>query len=179
MATKTAFVAPCSNSPDQHLSAYARDLTRWKNNATKYDVKITNNNKVMQLVACIYEAHILEDSVMEKWEESGDRSWTNTVKHFVKEYEVVTRAAERAAQRAGYEYAAAFREDNRPSLENTPCTTAPGPSTEDYDAMKAYVKTLEQDNQELRSVGGRSSETTSLSESHEVATSAIATNTAT
>ena len=45
-----------------------------------------------QLVACIYEADILEDSVMEKWGESGDRSWTNTVKHFVKEYGVVTRA---------------------------------------------------------------------------------------
>ena len=84
MTTKAAFVAPWSNSPDQHISAYARDLTRRKNNATKYDVKITNDNKVTQLVACIYEASILEDSVMEKWEESGDRSWTNTVKRFVK-----------------------------------------------------------------------------------------------
>ena len=50
-----------------------------------------------QLVACIYEADILEDSVMEKWEDSGDRSWTTIVKQFVKEYGVVTRAAERAA----------------------------------------------------------------------------------
>ena len=45
--------------------------------------------------------------------------------------------------------------------------------------MTAYVKALEQDNQELRSMGRRSSETTSLSESHEVAASAIATNKAT
>ena len=42
--------------------------------------------------------------------------------------------------------------------------------------MTAYVKALEQDNQELRSVGGRSSKTTSLSEIHEVAASAVATN---
>ena len=47
-----------------------------------------------QLVACIYKANILEDSVMEKWEESGNISWTNTVKHFAKEYGVVTIAAE-------------------------------------------------------------------------------------
>ena len=132
-----------------------------------------------QLVACTYEADILEDLVMEECEESGDRSWTNTVKHFVKEYGVVTIAAERAAQRAGYESSATFREDDRPPLENAPHTTAPGPSTEDYDTMSAYMKALENDNQELRSVGGRSNETTSLSETHEIAASAIATNTAT
>ena len=45
--------------------------------------------------------------------------------------------------------------------------------------MTAYVKALEQDDQELRSVGGRSSETTSLRETHEVAVSAVATNAAT
>ena len=93
MATKADFVAPWSDSPEQHLNAYARDLTRRQNNATKYAVNITNDNKVTQLVACIYEANILKDLVMEKWEESGDRSWTTTVKHFVKEYRVVTRAA--------------------------------------------------------------------------------------
>ena len=85
MATKADFVAPWSNPPDQHLSAYARDLTRRQSNATKYNIKITGDDKVMQLVVCIYEANILEDSVMEKWEESGDRSWTTTVKEFVKE----------------------------------------------------------------------------------------------
>ena len=179
MATKAAFVAPWSDSPDQHLCAYARDLTRRQNNATKYTVKITDNNMVMQLVACIYEADILEDSVMEKWEESGDRSWTTTVKISVKEYGVVTRATEQAAQRSGYESAAAFSEDDRPPLENSPLTAAPGPYTEGYDAMTAYVKALEQDNQELSSVGGISSETTSLSKTHEVSASTVATNAAT
>ena len=156
-----------------------RHLTRQQNKATKYNVKITDDDKVTQLVACIYKANILEDSVMEKWEESGNRSWTNTVKHLVKEYGVVTRSAERAAQRAGYESAATFREDDRPPLKNSPHTAAPGPSTEDYDAMTACVKALEQDNQELRSVGGIISETKRLIETHEVAASAIATNTAT
>ena len=85
MATKAAFVDPWSDSPYQHLSAYARDLTRRKNNATKYDVKITGDDKVTQLVPFVYEVDILEDSVMEKWEESGKRKWANTVKHFVKE----------------------------------------------------------------------------------------------
>ena len=99
-----------------------------------------------QLVACIYEANILKDLVMKKWEESGDRSWTTTVKHFVEEYGVVTRAAERAAQRAGYESAATFIENDRPPLENAPRTAATGPSTEDYDTMTAYVKALEQVN---------------------------------
>ena len=84
MANKADFVAPWSDSPDQHLSTYARDPRRRQKNATKHDVKITNDDKVTQLVACIYEADILEESVMEKWEESGDRSWTKTVKHFVK-----------------------------------------------------------------------------------------------
>ena len=176
MATKAAFIAPWIDSPDQHLSVYARDLTRRQNNAPKYDVKITNEDKVTQLVACIYEADILEDSVMEKWEESGDRNWANTVKHFSKEYGVVIIGAERAAQSAGYESAAAFRENDKPPLKNSPVTTAPGPSMEDYDAITAYVKALEQDNHELRSVGGRSSETTSLSEIPETAASAIATN---
>ena len=60
MATKAVFVAPWSNSPDQHISAYAQDLTRRQNNATKYAVKITDDDKVTQLVACIYEADILK-----------------------------------------------------------------------------------------------------------------------
>ena len=64
MATKAAFVAPWSDSPDQHISAYARDLTRRHNNATKYDVNITDYNKLTQLVACIYDADILEDTEM-------------------------------------------------------------------------------------------------------------------
>ena len=74
MATKADFFAPWSDFPDQHISAYAQDLTRRQNNATKYGIKVTNDDKVTQRVACIYEANILEDSVMEKWEESGDRS---------------------------------------------------------------------------------------------------------
>ena len=110
-----------------------------------------------------------------KWQ----KNWTNTVKHFVKEYGVVTRAAERAAQRAGYKLAAALRENDRPPLENAPLTAALGLSTEEYDAIDAYVKALEQDNHELRPMGRRSSETTSLSEIQETATSAIATNTTT
>ena len=130
----------------------------------------------MQLVACLYKADILEDSVIEKWEESGDRNWTNTVKYFVKEYRVVTRAAEQAAQHAGYESAAAFRENHRPPLKNAPRTAASGPSMEDYDAITAYVQDLEQDNHKLRSVIGKSSKTTSLSEIQETAASAIATD---
>ena len=117
MATKALFVSHWSDSPNQHLSAYARDLTRRQNNATKYAVNITDDDKVTQLVACIYEADILKESVMEKLEDSGDRNWTTTVNHFVKEYGVVTRAAERAEQRAVYESAAAFREDDRPPLK--------------------------------------------------------------
>ena len=53
MAMKAALFVPCSNSPDQHISAYAQDLTRRQNNATKYNIKITDGNKVTQLVACI------------------------------------------------------------------------------------------------------------------------------
>ena len=64
MATKTAFIAPWNDSPNQHLSAYARDLTRRQKNATKYHVKITDDDKVTQLVACIYEDDILEDLMM-------------------------------------------------------------------------------------------------------------------
>ena len=179
MATKASFVAPWSDSPDQRLRANAQDLTRRQNNATKYAVRITDNDKVTQLVACIYKADILKESVMEKWEKSGDRSCTTTVKYFVKMYGVVTRAAERTAQCAGYESAAAFRQDDRPPLENAPRPTSPRLSTEDCDAMMAYVNALEQDNKELRSVRRRSSKTTSLSETHKVAASAVATNTAT
>ena len=64
MATKAAFVSPWSDSADHHLSSYTQDLTRRNNNATKYAVKITDNDKATQLVACIYEADILEDSVI-------------------------------------------------------------------------------------------------------------------
>ena len=60
ISTKDAFIAHWSNSSNRHLSAYARNITRQKNNAKKYEVKITENDKVTQLVACKYEANILE-----------------------------------------------------------------------------------------------------------------------
>ena len=41
MATKAAFAAPWRDSPDQHISAYVRDITRRQNNATKYGVNIS------------------------------------------------------------------------------------------------------------------------------------------
>ena len=93
---------------------------------------------------------------MEKWEENGDQNWTNTIKHFVKAYGFVTQASERTSQHAGLDSSAALREHDRSSLpiENTSLPAAPGPSTEDYNTMTAYVKALEQDNLELRSVGG-------------------------
>ena len=93
----------------------------------------------------------------------------------------MTRAAERAAQRDGFESDAALRENGRPRLllENAPPSAAPGPSTEEYDAITAYMKALEQDNHNLRFVGGRSSKTTSLSDIQETATSTITTNTTT
>ena len=179
MATKSDFIATWSDSPEQHISAYARDLTRRQNNAKKYEFNITDNEKVTQLVAIIYEAEILEESVMEKWEEAGERNWTNTVKHFVKEYDVVTLAVERAAQHSGFDSVAALREHDRSSLPpaNSPPPAAPEPSTEDYNAMTEYAKALEQDNLELRSVGGRSSNNhTSLNKIPKTTASAIATN---
>ena len=145
MATKSAFIAPWSDSLNQHISAYSCDLTREQNNAKEYEVNITDDNKLTQLVACIYEANILKNLVIEKWEEAGDRDWTNTVKQFVKEYGVVTRAAERAAQRAGFDSAAALSEHDRSSTPpiNSPPPASPRPSTEDYNAMTAYEKALE------------------------------------
>ena len=179
MATKAAFIVPWSDAPNQHLSACARDLTRRQNNAKKFGVNITDDDKVTKLVACIYEANILKDSVMEKWEEAGERNWTNTVKHFFKEYGVVTPAAERAAQRAGFDSAAALREQDGSSLPpaNAPPPAAPVPSTEDYNDMKEYAKALEQDNLELRSMGGESSNNhTSLSKIPQTTAISIATN---
>ena len=62
-----ALIAPCSHAPDQHLSAYARDLTRRQKNTKKYEVNVTDDDKATQLFTCIYKADILQDSVMEKW----------------------------------------------------------------------------------------------------------------
>ena len=64
MATKAAFIYHWRDSSYQHLSAYDQDLTRRQNNAKKYNVNITDNEKVTQVFACIYKADILKDSVM-------------------------------------------------------------------------------------------------------------------
>ena len=46
MATKAAFIAPWSDSTDQHLSAYDRNLTRKQKNTNKYKIKITDDDNV-------------------------------------------------------------------------------------------------------------------------------------
>ena len=117
---------------------------------------------------------------MKKCKKEGEHNCTNTVKHFVKEYGVVTRAAERSVQRAGFYLAATLWEHDRSILSpaNAPPPAAPGPSPEDYNAMKEYAKALEQDNLELRSMGWEiSNNHTSLSEIPHTAAISIATNT--
>ena len=91
----------------------------------------------------------------------------------------MTRAAEQAAQLAGFDLAAALREHDKSSIPpvNSPPSATPRPYTKDYNVMPEYSKALDQDNLELRSVGGRSSDNhTSLSEIPKTTASTIATN---
>ena len=61
---------PPGTTPPTIISAPTLETSQGgKTTPQKYDVRITDDDKVTQFVACIYKADILEDSVMEKLEE--------------------------------------------------------------------------------------------------------------
>ena len=137
---KARFHAPWSDAPDQHITAYARQLDKRQRDCIRLKTTISESDKVDFFVKNMYDSGLYEAKFLEEWEAAVDQSWLATRDSFAKEYGVITRATNREAQRSGYESADALRERRPP----TPITVPKPSGASEYDAMSEYAAALEE-----------------------------------
>ena len=81
---KSHFLFPWSDTPEAHVTAFARQLDRRQVKCKDHGVTITNDDKVDQFVAQIYACGLSGAKFMDEWEETADNSWESTHPHFTR-----------------------------------------------------------------------------------------------
>ena len=162
MEAKAHFEAPWSDAPDQHITAFARQLDKRQRDCLRINAPVSDSDKVNRFVSSMYDSTLFEAKFLEEWEASVDQSWTVTRDLFTKEYGVVTRATNREAQRSGYESADALRERRPPPSIRTAATISEGAAiskgaANEYDVMAEYAATLEEQVTALQTLDGAQS----------------------
>ena len=154
---KAHFQAPWSDSPDQHITAFARQLDKRQRDCLRIKAPVSDSDKVDHFVSSMYTSNLFEAKFLKEWEASLDQSWEVTRDSFTKEYGVVTRATNREAQRSGYESADALRERRPPPSIPPPSVTPTSTAPTEYDALSEYAAALEEQVTALQASDGAQS----------------------
>ena len=114
LAGKTCFAAPWSETPNAHVTTYARQLDRRQVECGELNVTITDDDKILQFIGEMFASELFDRKFLDDWEDAEPQSWKETVAHFAEEYGKISRARERAAERAGGDYSSAAALTNPP-----------------------------------------------------------------
>ena len=79
---KSHFLAPWSDTPEAHVTTFARQLDRRQVECKDHGVTITNNDKIDHFVAQMYAFGLLEAKFLDNWEGTADKLWGETHPHF-------------------------------------------------------------------------------------------------
>ena len=83
---KSHFLVPCSDTPEAHVTAFARQMDRRQVECEDHGVTVTNNDKVSHFVAQMYAYGLFEAKLLDEWEETSDKSWEATHPHFTHQF---------------------------------------------------------------------------------------------
>ena len=67
LAIKAHFLAPWSDTPDAHVTTFARQLDRHQVECKEHGVTITNDDKVDHFVAQMYACGLFEAKFLDDW----------------------------------------------------------------------------------------------------------------
>jgi hypothetical protein len=136
LAGKTRFAAPWSETPNAHVTTYARQLDRRQVECGELNVTITDDDKILQFIGEMFASELFDRKFLDDWEDAETQGWKDTVAHFADEYGKISRARERAAERSGGDYSSAA------ALTSPPPDTIAA-VTEYAQAQRDYANALE------------------------------------
>ncbi len=139
LAIKERFLAPWSETPDAHVSTYARQLDKRQIECSELKVPVSDGDKLLHFIGQMFSSDLFERKFLDDWEDADAVDWKATVAHFSNEFGKIGRARERAAERAGEEYssAAALTQPAHRKGANTQ------PSNAAVSAISEYAAALE------------------------------------
>ena len=143
IAIKAAFHAPWADTPNAHVTTFARQLDRRQIECLDHGVTITNAEKVVHFIEQMYTCGLFEARFLDDWEESLDKSWATTPPLFVTQFNKERRTLERANQNKNFASANVFRERHSGGHAPTFAPTAPTTTTADYNAAMEYAAAME------------------------------------
>ena len=82
LAIKSHFLAPCSDTPEAHVTNSVQQLHRHQAECEDHSVTINDNNNVDHLVAHMYVCGLFEAKFLYNWEETANKFWRATQPHF-------------------------------------------------------------------------------------------------
>ena len=100
---KALFYAPWSETPNTHITTFARQLDRRQVECATNQVTITDSDKVDHFVAQMYLWDIFESKFLDDWEEAQDKTWAATKPLFVTQYNKEQRKLDRESKHTPYE----------------------------------------------------------------------------
>lgn len=142
LAIKARFQAPWNETPDAHVTTYARQLDRRQAECLELDVVITDDDKILHFVGQMIDSDVFDRKFTDDWEDDAAVGWRATTQHFADEFDKIGRARARAAERAGGDYSSAAALTQPPPARPAPAPPAPDPSAA-YSAMSDYAAALE------------------------------------
>ena len=144
IAIKAAFLAPWADTPNAHVTTFARQLDRRQIECHDHGVSITNAEKVVHFIEQMYTCGLFEARFLDDWEESLDKSWAFTLPLFVNQFNKERRTLERANNNKNFASANVFRERHSTGGHApTFAPTAPTTTTADYNAAMEYAAAME------------------------------------
>ena len=86
LAIKAHFHDIWSDTPNAHITTFARQLDWRQVKCKDHGVTVTKADKVDHSVAQMYACNLFKDNFLEDWEDSDDKLWGSTQPHFTKQY---------------------------------------------------------------------------------------------
>ena len=96
IAIKASFLVPWADTPNAHVTTFARQLNRRQIECDDHGVIITDDEKVVHFVQEMYACGLFEARFLNNWEENSDKSWTVTLPLFTNQFNKERRNLERA-----------------------------------------------------------------------------------
>ena len=104
---KTRFAAPWSETPNAHVTTYARQLDRRQVECEELNITITDDEKILQFIGEMFASELFDRKFLDDWEDAEQQNWKDTVAHFAEEYGKISCTREQAAERSGGDYSSA------------------------------------------------------------------------
>ena len=140
IAIKATFLAPWSDTPNAHITTFARQLDHRQIECNDHGVIITDDEKVVHFIQEMYTCGLFEAKFLNNGEESGDKSWTVTLTLFTQQFNKERRTLKCAHNNKNYESINAFCERRATGSYGHNATSTVGA---DYTAAMEYVASLE------------------------------------